>query len=68
MNSKLNWILPQGSVAERCQELESAHELLRQAKRVIIVGGGTVGVELAAEVVGKWGEGKKVTLIASQER
>lgn len=33
----------------------------------MIVGGGTVGVELAAEIVGRW-RNKVVTLVASQRR
>lgn len=53
---------------ERRRNIATAHEELKRAKRIVIVGGGTVGVELAAEIVGKWGEGKQVKLITSHER
>ncbi|GMH35871.1 hypothetical protein BSKO_03739 [Bryopsis sp. KO-2023] len=58
----------ESSVGERCEEYDAAHQTLKQAKRVIIVGGGTVGVELAAEIVGTWGSRKEVTLISSIDR
>eukprot|EP00803_Ostreobium_quekettii_P009912 evm.model.scf_942EXC.3 EVM.evm.TU.scf_942EXC.3 scf_942EXC:24897-28282(+) len=58
----------QSSAADRQKQFEAAHAQLVHAKKVVIVGGGTVGVELAAEVAGKWGKKKNVTLVASQER
>jgi len=41
------------------------HAPLRTAHRVVIIGGGTVGVELAAEIVEKF-PGRKVALVHSQ--
>ena len=41
-------------------------EVLKSAPSVLVVGGGTVGVELAAEIAGLWGRAKAVTLVASQ--
>ena len=55
-------------MSERRKSFESANTELRIADKVIIVGGGTVGVELAAGIAAKWGRRKKVTLVASQER
>ncbi|KAL6752136.1 hypothetical protein V8C86DRAFT_2762958, partial [Haematococcus lacustris] len=52
----------------RLRALEAAAEQLRAAASVVVVGGGTVGVELAAEVAGHYGFGKKVTLICSDDR
>lgn len=39
------------SLAGRYKEWEKAHEKLKGAKRVLILGGGAVGVELAAEIL-----------------
>ncbi|KAJ9515382.1 hypothetical protein QJQ45_016375, partial [Haematococcus lacustris] len=52
----------------RLRALEAAAEQLRAAASVVVVGGGTVGVELAAEVAGHYGFGKKVTLVCSDDR
>ena len=53
---------------QRREEITAAHRVLESAPSVLIVGGGTVGVELAAEIVGVWGRTKAVTLVASQGR
>eukprot|EP00899_Mesostigma_viride_P017185 jgi/Mesvir1/25468/Mv01733-RA.1 len=52
----------------RMAELEDAHRTLQRCRSVAIIGGGTVGVELAAEIVGRWGPAKAVTLITSHDR
>ena len=49
-------------IASRAAELQQYTEKLRQAERVLIVGGGLVGVELAAEIVTAF-PNKKVTLV-----
>ena len=56
------------SPEERRVQIEAAHATLVSAKNVVIVGGGTVGVELAAEIAGKWGRHKEVTLITPHDR
>ena len=56
------------SPEERRAQIEAAHVTLVSAKSVVIVGGGTVGVELAAEIAGKWGRHKEVTLITPHDR
>ena len=56
------------SPEERRAQIEAAHATLVSAKSVVIVGGGTVGVELAAEIAGKWGRHKEVTLITPHDR
>eukprot|EP00959_Pyramimonas_sp_CCMP1952_P150954 3159011-Pyramimonas_sp.AAC.2 len=48
------------SMEERIQQFQAAHDTLERCKDVVVVGGGFVGVELAAEIVGKWGK-RKVT-------
>ena len=48
-------------MAARQQEVERDGEKLRAAESVLIIGGGSVGVELAGEIAYKWPE-KKVTL------
>ena len=45
----------------RQQEVEQDGEKLRAAESVLIIGGGSVGVELAGEIAYKWPE-KKVTI------
>mmetsp|Transcript_21440 Transcript_21440/g.54996 ORF Transcript_21440/g.54996 Transcript_21440/m.54996 type:complete len:406 (+) Transcript_21440:177-1394(+) len=55
------------SVATRTAQFKAESQKLSAAERIVIVGGGTVGVELAAEIVGRW-RNKVVTLVASQRR
>lgn len=52
----------------RRADLRRAAEHLRRAASVCVVGGGTVGVELAAEVAARFGAAKRVTLVAAQPR
>jgi len=54
-------------VKERRAQFEAAQNEISAAGSVVVVGGGTVGVELAAEIIGQW-PNKSVTLVASQER
>jgi apoptosis-inducing factor 2 len=56
------------TVEERRNDLLDAHKVLEAAPSVLIIGGGTVGVELAAEIVGVWGRAKAVTLITPHNR
>ena len=56
-----NIILP-----NRAQELQKAHKQLENAKKILIVGGGIVGVELAGEILDFYPE-KKVTLVHANE-
>ncbi len=46
----------------RAEVLLAAHEKLREAKEVIVVGGGYVGMELVAEIVSYFPK-TKVTLV-----
>lgn len=48
--------------------LRGAARALREARAVVVVGGGTVGVELAAEVAGRYGRAKALTLVAGSDR
>jgi NADH dehydrogenase FAD-containing subunit len=54
-------------IATRAQHLREHHEKLEQAKSVLIIGGGLVGVELAAEIVEHYPE-KKVSIVHAGER
>lgn len=51
------------SVEGRRNDISAAHKVLEAAPTILVIGGGTVGVELAAEIVGVWGRTKAVTLI-----
>ncbi|KAG1679928.1 hypothetical protein FOA52_006992 [Chlamydomonas sp. UWO 241] len=59
---------PAHALAARTAELHAAADRLKAADSVAVVGGGTVGVELAAEIAGRFGGTKAVTLITSQSR
>lgn len=50
----------QTTCRERRQEYAASHAELGAARSIVIVGAGDVGVELAAEVVGKWRCSKQV--------
>lgn len=56
------------SPEERRAQIENAHATLVSAASVVIVGGGTVGVELAAEIAGTWGRHKVVTIVTAHDR
>tara|TARA_Y100000310_G_scaffold70474_1_gene66159 strand:+ start:18776 stop:19813 length:1038 start_codon:yes stop_codon:yes gene_type:complete len=49
-------------IAARAKELVSYANKLKKAKSVLIIGGGLVGVELAAEIIEKYPD-KKITII-----
>ena len=51
------------SVEGRRNDISAAHKVLEAAPTILVIGGGTVGVELAAEIVGDWGRTKAITLI-----
>lgn len=57
-----NTVLPQ-----RAEHLKDASDKLSKAKKVLIIGGGLVGVELAAEIASHYTD-KKITLIHSHEK
>jgi NADH dehydrogenase FAD-containing subunit len=54
------------SLLERKQQLQSTGREIKAASSIAVVGGGTVGVELAAEIAGHFKSSKKVTLISSK--
>ena len=60
------------SLSSRAQTWYTAHRRLLRAKSILILGGGAVGVELAAEIVchfrGSTNNNKTVTLIQSSDR
>jgi apoptosis-inducing factor 2 len=51
-----------GSVGERSRHFTSVHRHLASAGRVLIVGGGAVGIELAGEIIESFPE-KRVTVV-----
>jgi apoptosis-inducing factor 2 len=53
-------------MAARAHILREAHRDLDKAGHVVIIGGGLVGIELAAEVVEHYQDRKKVTIIHSR--
>lgn len=57
-----NTVLPQ-----RAEHLKNSYENLSKAKKVLIIGGGLVGVELTAEIASHYGD-KGITLIHSHKR
>ncbi|KAK9822189.1 hypothetical protein WJX81_000294 [Elliptochloris bilobata] len=58
----------QASVRERQLDYQRSHSNLAAARSILVVGAGDVGVELAAEIVGKWPSGKLVSVVTSQSR
>jgi cation diffusion facilitator CzcD-associated flavoprotein CzcO len=59
---------PGAALAARRAHYRAVCVRLEAAQSVLVVGGGTVGVELAAEIAAKWGRRKPVTLVAAQAR
>jgi len=54
-------------IADRGQNIVKYHKKLENSKKIIIVGGGLVGVELAGEIVEKYKGKKSITIIHSGE-
>jgi len=54
-------------IATRASHLRHSHEDLEKAKTVLIIGGGLVGVELAAEIICHY-KNKNITIIHSKDR
>ena len=57
----------QADAKDRRLDYCAAHVELAAAHSVIVVGGGDVAVELAAEIVGKWGTRKLVWLVVTSK-
>ena len=57
------WVVNQANAKDRRLDYCAAHNELAAAHSVLVVGGGDVAVELAAEIVGKWGTRKLVRLV-----
>jgi NADH dehydrogenase FAD-containing subunit len=57
----------EGSSADRQAFYRRFHERLAGAERILLVGGGPIGVEVAGEITEKWPK-KQVTLVESQPR
>lgn len=53
-------------LATRAERLRDAHQRLEDAQKILIIGGGLVGVELAGEIVGKYRD-KEIVLVHSGE-
>ena len=68
LGSRYNSHIKESNVvlAMRATILREAHKELDQAKHVVIIGGGLVGIELAAEIAEHYTDTKKVTLIHSR--
>ena len=54
-------------LAIRASHLAESHKLLKAAKKILVIGGGLVGVELAAEICTHY-KNKEITLIHSKPR
>ncbi|RAO67690.1 uncharacterized protein BHQ10_003702 [Talaromyces amestolkiae] len=54
-------------INEACKEMQSVQEDIQAAQRIAVVGGGAVGVELAADIKSFYPE-KDVTIVHSRER
>jgi len=52
-------------ISARAPNFELYHSLIEESSKILIVGGGTVGVELAGEIA-EFFDGKQVTLVHSQ--
>jgi len=52
----------------RAQNLRNCYHDLCKAKKILIIGGGLVGVELAGEIFWKYGKEKKITIVHSKEK
>jgi len=54
-------------IAARAKHLRESYKCLCEAKRILIIGGGLVGVELAAEITTHY-DNKKITIINMSDR
>lgn len=54
-------------IATRADHLKNKYEGLCKAKKIVIIGGGAVGVELAGEILGKYKD-KEITLVHSSDK
>jgi apoptosis-inducing factor 2 len=54
--------------ATRGRNLRNHYDALCKAERVLIIGGGIVGVELAGEILWKYGNEKEITIVHSGKR
>lgn len=54
-------------LTKRSEDLIKFHEKLEKANKITIIGGGIVGVELAAEIIGKY-KNKEICLIHSKDK
>lgn len=54
-------------ISDACKEMQSVQEDIQAAQRIAVVGGGAVGVELAADIKSFYPE-KDVTIVHSRER
>jgi len=54
-------------LANRAVELKKYSQRLKEAKTVLVIGGGLVGIELAAEIIGKYPD-KRVIVVHSQKK
>lgn len=66
--SKYNLPIKQANtiIVDRAEKLRSYAERLKKSKSVLVIGGGIVGVELAAEIIEKYPQ-KKLTIAHSKE-
>ena len=55
-------------MATRASHLKKYYKHLLEAKKVLIVGGGLVGIEMTGEILWKYGEEKKITLVHAGEK
>ena len=67
-SSYTNPIKEEGTItATRASHLRNSHEKLEKANKVLIIGGGLVGVELAAEIIETYPK-KEVTICHSRDK
>ncbi len=55
-------------ITTRAEKLRKHYRDLFNAKKVLIIGGGPVGVELAGEILWKYGNEKEITIVHSKEK
>ena len=53
-------------ISARAQDMEKYTSAVDSCASILIIGGGAVGVELAAEIVDRWKD-KKITIVNSQQ-